>query len=136
MQPLDDFLEDLEADLLPLKYIPGQWQTITAGSPRAITSGSRPPFKSAVMNWSTEPGVSPSQPPNQSPVQPMIETTHLRVRPVQPRGKLDARRDAPSIGEEMPEIVGNLGTEDVTASVQRAARKLRQGTSCRSRRAW
>ncbi len=36
------------------------------------------------MKRSTEPGVSPSQPPNQSPVQPMIDTTHRGSGPSSP----------------------------------------------------
>ena len=51
-----------------------------------------------------------------------------RVGAIQSRGILNARGHARSIGEKVPEIVGNLGLEDVAASFKRAMRQLRQRT--------
>ena len=116
--------------------MPGQWQTMIAGSPGAITSGSRPPLPSAVMNWSTEPRVSPSQPPNQSPVQPMIETTHSGLSRVDPGGELDPRGDALlRVGEQVPEVVRDLGLEHVAARPGTCPGQGVRGSCCRTRRA-
>jgi len=81
---LNTSLKILKPISSPLKYRPGQWQTIIVGSPLSMTCGSRPPLRSSVMHLSAEPGFSPSQPPNQSPVQPMMETTHFGSSPSRP----------------------------------------------------
>ena len=75
------------------------------------------------MNFSTEPGVRPSHPPNQSPVQPTIETTHRGSSPHRPDAYCDARRDAPVVREQVAEVVGNLGGVDVSARLQRPLRQ-------------
>ncbi len=53
------------------------------------------------MNWSTRPGVRPSQPPNQSPVQPMIETTHCGSGPSRPEAYSTRGATLRVVGEEV-----------------------------------
>ena len=90
-----DLLEDRETDLLAVEVEPLPAAHEGAGSPRRITLGRPAARPSAVMNWSTVPGVRPSQPPNQSPVQPMIDTTQRGSSPSRPPSALDPGRHAP-----------------------------------------
>ena len=120
----------------PLKYMPGQWQTMTAGSPRAITSGSRPCFEVGRDELVDRAG-SQSVPAAEPVAGAADDRNHAsRVRPVQARGQLDAGSDAPLVREKMPEIMRNLGPEDVAAGFQRAAATAPGVPGCRNRPAW
>src|SRR5262249_28362716 len=53
---------------------------------------------------------------------------------VDARRELDARGDATLVREDVPEVVRNLGTEDIPASVERSARKFRKRSSAEASR--
>ena len=84
VEAVDDLLEDVEADLLAVVVKARPVADKDGGLAPADDLGQPASRRSSVMNWSTEPGVRPSQPPNQSPVQPMIETTQRGSSPSSP----------------------------------------------------
>ena len=79
------------------------------------------------MNGSAPPGGVLSQPPVQSPVQPMMLTTHCGLGAVEAARVLDARRDALRPADDrVAEVVRDLGLEDVAHGLAGRHGELRQ----------
>ena len=99
-----------------------------AGSPRAITSGSRPRFEVGRDELIDRAGREPI--PAAEPIAGAADDRDHApgVGPFESRGIFDPRGDALAIGEEVAEIVGNLGLEDVAASVAAFLSPAREAT--------
>ena len=121
VQPPDDLLQDLEAELLAVPVDAGpvrhhHRRRRRARSPRPCG----PTCRSAVMNWSAPPGGVLSQPPVQSPVQRDDADDAARIGAVETARVLDARRDAPGpLRDGVPEVVRDLRLVDVPHRLQR-----------------
>ena len=91
VQAAHDFLEDLEAEFLAVEVDAGPVGEHDGRLAAADDVDHAAALQSAVMNLSTPPGGVLSQPPVQSPVQPMMLHDAARVAAVRGRWRIRTR---------------------------------------------